>query len=58
MPKGDQFFLPEGQSCHVAWVCKVQANAQTNDHTICSTNTQQVGQALVSPAFSKQQLFL
>lgn len=38
-------------------VCRVQANAQTNDHRICSANTQLVGQALVSPAFSKQQLF-
>lgn len=41
----------------MACVCKVQANVQTNDHRICSANTQQVGQALVSPAFSKQRLF-
>lgn len=58
MLKRDQFFsLLEGQSCHVAFVCKVQANVQTNDHRICSVNTHLVGQALVSPAFSKQQLF-
>lgn len=58
MLKRDQFFsFLEGQSCHVACVCRVQANAQTNDHGTCSTNTQLVGQALVSPASSKQQLF-